>query len=71
MPALAAAERLHRIIQRRFGIACRRGRVFERPLHHDEPGHFEHRIDVGFFEEALGDADIDAVDDRVRLALSG
>ena len=40
-------------------------------LHHDQPGHFEHRIDVGFLEEALRDADVDAVDDRLRLRRRG
>ena len=48
----------------RIGVPDQRGGVFEGPLHHDEPGHFQHRIDVGLLEESLRDADIDAVDDR-------
>ncbi len=42
--------------------------VLEGALHHDQPGHLQHRIDVGFLEETLRHADVEAVDDGLRLA---
>src|SRR5690606_14895589 len=63
----AASEGLDRFVEGGFRIPHHRGDAFEGPIDLDKLRHLGDSVDIGAFEIALGDTDIETIDDRLRV----